>query len=119
MTNKPTRPSTIMSKKDEQPSNRIVKVLGIYWDTGSDNLCFDLEDTLSYSSSLPPTKRSLLKLSAKIFDLLVLSSSSLCIDKCTWDYPLEGKVLDEWNQLLKELKILFCIKVSRYYFNPN
>ena len=113
---------TVMSKKDEQPPNPIVKVLGINWDTDSDNSCFDLEDTSSYSNSLPPTKRSVLKLSAKIFDLLGFLSpfiiqlkmlfQQLCIDKCSWDYH-------EWNQLLKELKILSGIKVAQYYFIPN
>ena len=120
---------TIMTRESEQPSNHIVKVLGINWDTYSDSLGFDLEDTISYSSRLPPTKRSVLKLSAKIFDPLGFVSpfiiqlktlfQRLCIDKCSWDHPMEGAVLGEWNQLMKELKALSCIKVPRYYFVPD
>jgi len=120
---------TIMFEKDERPSNTIIKVLGINWDTVSDGLCFNLDETMSYSNRLPPTKRSVLKLSAKIFDPLGFLSpfiiqlktlfQQLCIDKRSWDHPLEGTVLEEWNQLMKELKTLSCIKISRYYFIPN
>ena len=118
-----------ISREDGSPSSPIVKVLGINWDTDGDNLCFDLEDTISYSNGLPPTKRSVLKLSAKIFDPLGFLSpfiiqlkmlfQRLCIDKCYWDHPLDGVVLDEWNQLVEELKVLTCIRISRYYFMPE
>ena len=48
--------------------NQIVKVLGLNWDTASDEFFFDLSDLCNYGSSLSATKRSVLKLTAKIFD---------------------------------------------------
>jgi len=70
-----------------------------------------------------------LKLSAKIFDPLGLLSpfviqlkklfQQLCIDKHTWDHPLEDTVLQEWSRLLEEVRLLSCIRVSRYYFNSE
>ena len=44
-----------------------IKVLGLNWDAKCDQLCFDLSEILSYLYKLPPTKRSILKLSAKVF----------------------------------------------------
>ena len=46
------------------------KVLGITWDTNSDRFFFDLSKVTEFSASLRPTKRSLLKIAAKIFDPL-------------------------------------------------
>ena len=51
-----------MSREDDIPLNPIVKVLGINWDTDKDDLCFDLKDTVDYSSRPLPTKRSVLEL---------------------------------------------------------
>jgi len=50
--------------------NRIVRILGLSWDTESDCFVFQFDDLISFVNSLPPTKRSPLKVSAKIFDLL-------------------------------------------------
>ena len=47
-----------------------VKVLGLGWDTDNDQLYFDLSEVIKYSRNLPPTKRSLLRLSTKNFDPL-------------------------------------------------
>ena len=49
-------------------SNNIAKVLGLLWNVQSDDFHFDPMELLQYTSKLPPTKRSVLKLSAKIFD---------------------------------------------------
>ena len=46
------------------------KVLGINWDTNNDRFSFDLSKVVEFAASSPPTKRSLLKIAAKIFDPL-------------------------------------------------
>jgi len=61
---------TKMSTGDEGEASTNVKMLGINWDTDNDELHLDLEEVINYSSSLPTTKRSVVKLSAKIFGLL-------------------------------------------------
>ena len=48
----------------------ISKVLGVQWDSDSDQLCLEFSQKIELVTSLPPTKRSLLKLAAKIFDPL-------------------------------------------------
>jgi len=44
------------------------KVLGVTWDSNADKFLFDLKDIIQFSETLPPTKRSILKLVAKIFE---------------------------------------------------
>ena len=41
-----------MSTGDDGEASTNVKVLGINWDTANDELYFDLEDVINYSSSL-------------------------------------------------------------------
>ena len=46
----------------------VVKVLGLNWNTLSDELFFDFSSINTYAKSLPLSKRSVLKVTAKIFD---------------------------------------------------
>ena len=52
------------------PANEVNKVLGVVWHTAEDLLSLDLRSVLEYARTLQPTKRSLLKIAAKIFDPL-------------------------------------------------
>ena len=47
-----------------------VKILGLRWDTDSDEVCFDLMEIVVLAMTLPTTKHTLLTLTAKIFDPL-------------------------------------------------
>ena len=58
---------------DKTADSNIVKVLGSIWNIATDEFTFDLSD-LEQAKLLPTTKRSLLKISAKIFDPLGLLS---------------------------------------------
>ena len=51
-----------------------VKILGLNWDNMSDELRFEFVSVMEYLKCLPPTKRSVLKLSVKLFDPLGLLS---------------------------------------------
>ena len=46
------------------------KVLGMCWDTDTDQFYFDFLELIHYASSLPMTKRSVLKLTGRVFDPL-------------------------------------------------
>ena len=55
---------------DNTSENAIVKVLGSIRTADTDQFTFDLVDLLQHASLLPTTKRSLLRISAKMFDPL-------------------------------------------------
>ena len=52
----------------------LAKILGIYWDVIRDEFHVDLSGLIKYTESLPVAKRSMLKLSAKVFDPIGLLS---------------------------------------------
>ena len=58
----------------ENLDDKHVKVLDTNWNTESDEFLFNFADLIDLARSIPVTKRSLLKLTAKIFDPLVLLS---------------------------------------------
>jgi hypothetical protein len=81
-----------------------VKVLGVNRNTRTDELFFKFDDLITFAKCLPVTKRSLLKLTAKIFDPLGLLSpftirlktmfQILCCDKIDWDEELQGTAVN-------------------------
>ena len=93
-----SRTSTI-----EVPKAEGVKILGLTWDTKTDKFCFSFKDVLMFFRSLPPTKRSVLKTSSKLFDPLGLLSpfvitakmlfQNMCKDKMDWDQVLPEPLL--------------------------
>ena len=107
-------------------NNNIVKVLGSIWNTVSDTLEFNFLDLVNEAKSLPPTKRSLLKISAKIFDPLGLLSpftiqwkvlfQLLCNENVEWDDKLSDEHLKKWNLLISDLQSLNNVCVPRCYF---
>ena len=106
--------------------NEIAKVLGLHWNVQSDEFQFDPTELVEYALTLPPTKRSVLKLSAKIFDPIGILSpftinmkclfQTLCIDNLDWDTELSGKSLSTWNLLLRDLQAIKSIRIPRCYF---
>ena len=105
-------------------TEQFVKILGIYSDVIQDEFRFDLPDIIEFSeSSLPVTNRSMLKLSAKIFDPVGLLTpftfnmkipfQSLCVEKVNWDESLEGEDLAKWKSFINDLKALKIICAPR------
>ena len=43
-----------------------VKLLGVRWDTEQDEFQFDFKEVTTFVKSLPPTKRSIVRISAKV-----------------------------------------------------
>ena len=95
-----TSPPSTSSAAEE---SRQVKILGLNWSVQSDKLLCDTAELLAYAKSLPITKRSVLKISAKIFDPLGFLSpftikmeilfQILCNRKLEWDTKLAGENL--------------------------
>ena len=111
----------ISEEMKEEDDKSEVKILGLNWDTMSDELRFEFVSVMEYLKTLPPTKRSVLKLSAKLFDPLGLLSpfvvnikiwfQKLCVDKVNWDERLEGTMLAKWNHLFNEFSSLAKLNI--------
>ena len=105
------------------------KLLGIIWDSQSDEFTFDFSELITYISKLPVNKRSLLKFTAKIFDPLGFLSpfvirlkmmfQVLCTDKLPWDDPIQGDKLNTWNSIVSEVQSLNGIRIPRCYFQER
>ena len=69
---------TIDPSKDRQPENNTstenedcaIKILGVSWNVETDEFEYDLKKWMDYAETLTPTRRSVIRLSAKIFDPL-------------------------------------------------
>ena len=105
----PSKGSTNMTEEDESyakattghglpiQESDMIKLLAIYWNTSADHSVFDFSELLKCVETLSITKRSLLRLTAKIFDPLRFLSpfviqlkvlfQRLCTDRFGWDDP--------------------------------
>ena len=91
-------------------SDRLVKTLGVCCDTVSDEIAFDFKELIDYANTLEVMKRSLLKLSAKVFDSLGLLTrftitmkcefQSLCLEKLDWNIELQGSQIKDCGRTL-------------------
>lgn len=107
----------------------IVKILGIKWNTLTDEFLFHFEDLYNYGNSLSVNKRSVLKITEKMFNPLGITSpfvirlkmffQVLCTEKLEWDELLQGELNKTWNSLLEELKSMKTIQIPRCYFSQD
>ena len=102
------------------------KVLGVNLDSESDDLFYDLGSVLELAESLKPTKRSLLKIAAKIFDplggfsiytiKLKVLFQEFCLNKLGWDEELKGADKERYEKFVSEIKDLNGIHMPRCLF---
>ncbi|CAB4030505.1 Hypothetical predicted protein, partial [Paramuricea clavata] len=59
---------TTIGQETTVTKDKCVKVLGVLWDTENDTFMFEFSSLVQYARSLPATKRSVLKVTSKIFD---------------------------------------------------
>ena len=103
-----------------------MKVLGMSWNTHDDEFIFRFQELIKYANSLPLTKRSVLKVTAKIYDPMGFLSpltvgmkilfQKLCIDKKDWDSDLKGESLRQWKLFSQELNLVNSYRIPRCYF---
>ena len=96
------------------------------WDSSKDSFSFDFKQLTKYLETMEITKRSILSLTARIFDPLGFISTFviqlkilfqiLCTGRVEWDAPLTGESLLKWRIIISELGYLDDIKVPRCYF---
>jgi hypothetical protein len=111
------------SDQECKTRNDPVKVIGIPCNVDEDTLFHDYVKWSKDATTLPATKRSVLQLSAKIFDPIGLLTpftikmkvffQELCLAKVDWDDELKGELLGKWKRLVHNLNSLKDIKVPR------
>ena len=102
------------------------------WNTKSDEnheIFFNFERWKEEASSLPMTKRSLLGLTAKIFDPLGYLAPLtipmkvlfhvLCTNKVDWGEELTGGLLKKFQAVIRDIKLLHSVRTLRCYFDPR
>ena len=102
------------------------KVLGVRWDTSTDQLMVNLDEIALAARSLTPTKRNIVSLVGRFYDPLgyltpvvvhfKIFLRELCKAKIDWDQLLFGELMEEWNTLRLSLQCAPSISIPRCYF---
>ena len=116
-------PKTVLLP-DEGTEER--KVLGVVWAPEDDTLRFDPSRLVCFGDNMRPTKRNLLRISARIYDPLGLLTpftvrtkmmlKRLWIDGKGWDEPMSDDLQKLWLAWYEELKQLEMIRIPRTYY---
>ena len=103
-----------------------VKVLGLTWNYVHDTFKYSIQDLAVLARQLPVTKRSVLKMSARVFDPLGLITpfsinlkilfQELCLEATDWDVELPDPFKNKWEKLILQLPALDDITVTRNCF---
>ena len=110
-------------------SSKVYKLLGLLWERSSDCFTFDFTKLTEYVQHLPCTKRSLLRVSSKIFNplrflsrfviKLKLMFQELCIEGSDWDTLISGVLTEQWNKVVMEMNELDSVKIPKCYFQTD
>ena len=102
-----------------------MNVLGLYWNTTEDRICFKPKSLDSTSSSVV-TKRSILQDSSRVYDPLGILSpvtirakllmQELWQQSVDWDEPLDQQMRDKWREIVTDLQNATAITITRRYF---
>ena len=100
------------------------QVLGVRWNVTADHFIFDVSDIYRLMKDTKPTKRNAVSLATRFFDPLGVISpitvrfkllfQRLCESKTSWDEPLTGALLAEWESLSSDLEQSEPIVIPRY-----
>ena len=100
------------------------KVLGLLWNTKEDTLVFRFGHLINLAKELLPTKRSLIKVIASVYDPIGFISpfiipmkilfQDLCSEKEDWDSPLSAEHLKRWQNWITELSKVQEVRVPRF-----
>lgn len=117
------------ASKNLDVSTNTEKVLGMWWDTCSDNFTFSLKlnkgNKELFSGDVAPTKREVLKIVMSVFDPLGLLSHFMVYakillqeiwrEKTDWDTKITDSSYTKWNEWLSMLRRIEEVKLPRCY----
>lgn len=107
------------------PNNTPSKVLGIAWNSKTDEIYFDVSKLVEFLSNRIDTKRFILQVVGRIFDPIGFLSPFVIRVKCLlqeiwrtgadWDTELPIYLIDVWKKWCSEVNDLGKLRVPRYY----
>ena len=99
-------------------------MLGVSWDTKSDEFVFDFQEIVSLARTTAMTKRKVLKLSASIYDplgyLCPITARLKTIfqmlgkDKLDWDAKIPNKIKKVWDDAIQAVDKIRSLRLPRY-----
>jgi len=105
---------------------KFVKVLGVNWNTKAGEFLFNFTELVKFANTLPVKKRSVLKITAKVFDplgflipyviQLKCMFQELCTKKIDWDQELHGNWLAKWTLFNDSSSDRNKVRIPRCYF---
>ena len=110
----------------QQPDDeaKVRKVLGMIWGE-NDTIVIQISQYVKEAGKWRETKRSVLKLTAKVYDpvgfvagyviKLKIFFQELCLAGLSWDEKLEEKFVTKWKKILKEFEEAPDVVVPRLY----
>ncbi|XP_073955670.1 uncharacterized protein [Choristoneura fumiferana] len=111
--------SPLVVKFDDDP-NADTKIIGMQWQPNDDNFQFKINIDLPQKC----TKRSILSVTARLFDPLglispVVAYMKLLIQECwklqlDWDDEVPDSIVSKWENFHKELPLLSELKIPRH-----
>ncbi|XP_048576166.1 uncharacterized protein LOC125557540 [Nematostella vectensis] len=116
--------STSAERADRAVDRPPVKILGIPWDKNKDELTIAFSDSTEEEVSGALTKRKMLAVINRIYDLLGLASpvtvtgkvlySKVCLSEKRWDEAItDVEIVREWNKWLKSMKACPSVSIPR------
>ena len=107
------------------PGPQETKILGVRWNSHTDQFVFSACDVAQAAQAVEPTKRNVVSVIGRFYDPLGFLSpvilkfkllfQKLCAHKMDWDRPLTGDLLTEWHTLVKELQVDIPVSIPRCY----
>ena len=123
ITNKPNVLTISNIPQERKSAEKTVKLLGIRWNTSSDEFQFKVDNILELSKKLKPSKRSVLRIVQKVFDPIgVLSPvlikfkvflQDICRLELSWDEMLPEELIYKWQNWIKEFEELNSFTIPR------
>lgn len=111
------------------PPVNTCRILGVNWNTDTDQFYFDLHEVVALATSSPPTKQSVLKLAARIFypfgclSLFVIKMKilfqELCAAKAAWGEQLTGVHRVKFDSFIAQLNSFQNVRLYRYLFDRS
>ena len=117
---------TFLNSQFKFDENKSKSVLGVEWNTKTDEFVFRFSNLVDQAKSLGTTKRNVLKISASFYDPLGMISpvtarvkttfQLLCQSKLNWDDSVPREIEIIWNEFISNLEEWGILQVKRFAF---